>query len=82
ALNYHLHRIAKTNSPNCPHCDIMGQQTKETVKHYLLECPAYRKERFNLRRKMGWEGSSLQHLLSNEKSIPEPEVLQFIGSTK
>ncbi|KAJ3897741.1 hypothetical protein F5879DRAFT_1073916 [Lentinula edodes] len=47
-LNSHLHRIGKADSPNCPHCDTTGRATIETVKHYITECPAYRKERFRL----------------------------------
>ncbi|KAJ3980912.1 hypothetical protein F5890DRAFT_1388492, partial [Lentinula detonsa] len=79
-LNHHLHRLKKVGSPNCPHCDLTGRQTKETVKHLLLECPAYQRERFHLRRKIGQAARSLQQLLSEEKIIPH--TLRFIRDTK
>ncbi|KAJ3781019.1 hypothetical protein GGU10DRAFT_278322 [Lentinula aff. detonsa] len=69
-LNHHLHRLKKAGSPNCPRCD----------HHFLLECPAYRRERFHLRRKIGQAAYSLQQLLSEEKIIPH--TLKYIGETK
>ncbi|KAJ3978378.1 hypothetical protein F5890DRAFT_1384616, partial [Lentinula detonsa] len=79
-LNHHLHRLKKAGSPNCPRCDHVGRQLKETTKHFLLECPAYRRERFHLRRKIGQAAYSLQQLLSEEKVIPH--TLKYIGETK
>ncbi|KAF8988367.1 hypothetical protein BDQ17DRAFT_1257716, partial [Cyathus striatus] len=41
ALNYHLHRIGKVESPFC------GKRTlhsPETVEHYVLRCPAYHQQ--------------------------------------
>ncbi|KAG9223182.1 hypothetical protein CCMSSC00406_0000129 [Pleurotus cornucopiae] len=40
-LNQHLHRIKKADSPYCPHCN----DKEESVRHYLIECPAYDTER-------------------------------------
>ncbi|KAJ3978991.1 hypothetical protein F5890DRAFT_1421969 [Lentinula detonsa] len=79
-LNHHLHRLKKAGSPSCPHCDLTGRQVRETVKHFLLECPAYQRERFHLRRKTGQAAYSLQHLLSEEKTIAH--TLRYIGGTK
>ena len=36
-LNKHLHRINRSDTPNCPNCT----DTKETVAHYIGQCPAY-----------------------------------------
>ena len=36
-----LHRIKRRDDPFCEHCP----QTKETVRHYILECPARREVR-------------------------------------
>ncbi|KAJ3804320.1 hypothetical protein F5876DRAFT_53542, partial [Lentinula aff. lateritia] len=79
-LNSHLHRIGEADSPNCPHCDTAGRATIETVKHYITECPAYRKERFCLRQKLGRQTRSLRHLLSDKKCTPH--LLRYIGGTK
>ncbi|KAG2127127.1 hypothetical protein DEU56DRAFT_691148, partial [Suillus clintonianus] len=35
ALNQHLHRLGKSQSPNCPHCN----GSPETIPHFLLSCP-------------------------------------------
>lgn len=48
-LNQHLHRIWKADTPFCPNCSKNGKQTIESVKHFILECPTYAKERFWLR---------------------------------
>jgi hypothetical protein len=36
-LNYHLFRIGKANSPNCPSCGFRI----ETVHHFLMKCPTF-----------------------------------------
>ena len=36
-LQVHLHRIGKADSAQCPSCG----HAKETVHHYLLDCPTY-----------------------------------------
>ena len=35
-LNYHLHRINISNSPNCNYCGEI-----ENIEHFLLQCPRY-----------------------------------------
>ncbi|KAJ3780081.1 hypothetical protein GGU10DRAFT_250040, partial [Lentinula aff. detonsa] len=80
SLKAHLHRLHKADSPNCPHCERQRICIKETVKHYIMDCPAYRRERFQLLRKLGRNARSLCHILSNEKAIPH--LLQYIGRTK
>ena len=44
-LNSHLKRFKRADSANCPACGA----TKETVKHFLLVCTGYARERWNLR---------------------------------
>ena len=36
-LNKNLHRINRSDTPNCPNC----ADTEETVAHYIGQCPAY-----------------------------------------
>ena len=40
-LNKHLHRINRSDTPNCPNCI----DTEETVAHYIGQCPAYSRMR-------------------------------------
>ncbi|KIJ58963.1 hypothetical protein HYDPIDRAFT_50490, partial [Hydnomerulius pinastri MD-312] len=40
-LNAHLHRLSKSDSPDCPHCPGV----REDVLHFILGCPQYVRER-------------------------------------
>jgi hypothetical protein len=65
-LNYHLHRIHAVESPGCVACDA---DTEETVKHYLLDCPAYEHARNTLRRELGIrKAEDIRFLLSDERA--------------
>ena len=68
-LNLYLHRIHKSDSPNCPHCSLRGRQIPESVKHFILECPAYTRERTWLRSKLGREASSMRVMFTKEKAM-------------
>ena len=65
-LNVHLHRIKKVPSPSCPKCD----HPSETVRHFLLCCPAYRNARTRLANKLGRDAYSMPKLLSTKKHLP------------
>ena len=41
ALNYHLHKMKCTSSPDCPKCG----DGKETVEHFIEDCPFYAQKR-------------------------------------
>jgi hypothetical protein len=66
-LNHHLHRIRAIESPECDACKT---ETVETVRHYLLECPAHeRARRKTLQKKLGIrKAGSISYLLSNRKA--------------
>jgi len=51
-LKYYLWRFKIADNPECNKCGY----EKETVEHFLLECPAYRKERWELSKKVGHLG--------------------------
>jgi hypothetical protein len=75
-LNQHLFRIRRSETPLCPHC----QDTSiESVKHFLLECPQYARERHELRRKLRRNSDSISFLLSNPSAILP--LLKFVHST-
>jgi hypothetical protein len=76
SLNHHLFRIRKVESPVCIHCRGI---TVETVKHLLIDCPFYRRERHVLQRKIKRNAASISFLLSNPTALKP--LLTFIHST-
>jgi hypothetical protein len=75
-LNRHLFRIRKVESPVCPHCRGL---TVETVKHVLLDCPFYLRERHILQLKLRRNATSIPFLLSSPVAVKH--LLTFIHST-
>lgn len=74
-LNKHLHRIHKSVSPSCPHC----QGTAESVHHFLHICPQYRCERHILTAALGRRASSTQFLLTDP--LATPHLIQYVNAT-
>ena len=81
-LNAHLYRLNCIDTDRCLACaDRPGiTSTKETVTHFLFDCPAYQNERHYLDTALGQHNRSLEHIMSKEESIRE--LLRYIGSTK
>src|SRR6202040_4339966 len=75
-LNHHLFRIRKYDTPVCPNCQSI---TVETVKHYLLDCPFYRRERHELQVKLRCNADSLSFLLSSP--VATKPLLKFVHTT-
>ncbi|KAJ7182754.1 hypothetical protein C8R43DRAFT_818761, partial [Mycena crocata] len=73
-LNAFLYRFHLAPSPDCPLCLV-----PETVPHFLLSCPRFRRERLTLIMRLGTARLSLHRLLS-AKSDPRP-VLSFVRDT-
>ncbi|KAE9388994.1 hypothetical protein BT96DRAFT_835532 [Gymnopus androsaceus JB14] len=80
SLNLHLHRIHKSDTPHCPHCSLQGRQIPESVKHFILECPAYNIERFWLRGKVGRDANSLKALMAKEQTMKA--LIAYVDRTK
>ena len=76
ALNKHLHRINRSDTPLCLQCNS-GMQ--ETVHHMLFECPRYDRERHVLRNKLGRAAISTPCLLANRDGMRE--TWKFIEAT-
>ncbi|KAF7966260.1 hypothetical protein HWV62_39401 [Athelia sp. TMB] len=74
-LNKHLHRIKAKNSPVCTGCDM----AHETVKHFLLDCPAYERIRQDTLGVLGTEARSIQTLLSHPVALKP--LMKYIGRT-
>ncbi|KAF7350204.1 hypothetical protein MVEN_01323400 [Mycena venus] len=73
-LNAYLHRFTLALSPCCALCAV-----PETVPHFLLLCPAYRRQRLELIMRLGTARLTLKLLLA-AKSDHKP-VLAYIRST-
>lgn len=75
-LNQHLHRITKADTDRCPKC----KQARETVAHFVLDCPEYEEARVCRFFKLGPPASSLQYLLTDPKAMKP--LFCFIHDTR
>jgi hypothetical protein len=73
-LNEHLFKTSCIDTPACK-CDM----SIETVKHYLIECPLWNKQRRSLYRSLGRRSREVKTLLSNPKVIKD--TLRFVAQT-
>jgi ribonuclease HI len=64
-LAKHLHRIKKADSPMCPSC----LQDTETIRHFILHCPAHQVARQSLRNNTGGRDINISKLLTTAKSL-------------
>jgi ribonuclease HI len=75
-LNKDLCDIKAVDSAKCDHCSIAD----ETVKHFLIECPAHEHARRRLRAKLGYQkAGSIKFLLTDKTAIPE--LLRYVDDT-
>lgn len=75
-LNQHLHRITKADSDQCSRCE----QARETVAHFILDCPEYEEARAHMNFKLGPPASTLRYLLTDAKSMKP--LFRFIHDTR
>ncbi|KAF7967641.1 hypothetical protein HWV62_33627 [Athelia sp. TMB] len=74
-LNKHLHRIKAKDSPICTGCNL----AHETVRHYLLDCPATHRLRNEMMYSLGAESRCLRTLLSHPNALKP--LMKFVGKT-
>jgi ribonuclease HI len=74
-LNYHLHRINKSDTSHCPICPGID----ETIHHYLFDCPQYRREHHIFANAVRRNATSITHILTSKKTTPH--LIRFINST-
>jgi ribonuclease HI len=72
-LNAHLHRLNCVDTDKCQACITRPGTipTKETVTHFLFDCPAYHNERHHLDVTLGRHSRNLEYIMSKEKHIRE-----------
>lgn len=75
-LRKHLACIGKADSPTCSRC----RAARETVTHYLLDCPAYERARRTLFYEVGRASRCVAQLFSNPE-LTRP-LFRFIHRTK
>ncbi|KZT73479.1 hypothetical protein DAEQUDRAFT_661817, partial [Daedalea quercina L-15889] len=68
-------RLIISGQARCPTC----RTHRETVRHFLLECPEYKPQRDWLRREIGSKAHSLRHLLSQPDTVRT--LFRFIHAT-
>ena len=76
ALNKHLHRINKSDTPSCLQCEA---GPPETVHHFLFDCPRYDRERHRLRNSLGRRALSTSHLLAHKEGLKE--LMKYVAET-
>lgn len=71
ALNSYLSRIRAMESDLCQACldGEDGLQCRETVRHFLFECPSFGQEREEPIGKIGRNHLDLQDIMSNTDSM-------------
>lgn len=75
-LNQHLFRIKRSDTPSCPHCRGI---TPETVRHFIFDCPHYRRARHDLQRTLRRKAGHLSYLLSHPDAIIP--LLKYVHAT-
>ena len=75
-LNKHLFRIARSQTATCPQCNT----AQESVHHFLLQCPAYIRQRNVLQHKLGSRANHVKNLL-NDPNCVKP-LLEYVALTR
>jgi hypothetical protein len=75
-LNYYLWRFKKSESAKCEKCGY----EKETVEHFLLECPNFWRERHELRKKVGTGRMRVATLLGDKDTVQA--TMEYISATR
>jgi len=56
SLKFYLFPIKKAETDKCLACEQVAKRAvKELIRHYLLECPAYQNERYQLVGRNAWD---------------------------
>ncbi|EJD37163.1 hypothetical protein AURDEDRAFT_73541, partial [Auricularia subglabra TFB-10046 SS5] len=71
----HSTRINRSDSAACPSCN----HRRETVRHFVLDCPGYSHERWLMRSRAGRGGDRLAALLYTKNGMDL--LLKFIAQT-
>jgi hypothetical protein len=76
ALNFYLYRIKKREDPYCEHCP----DARETVWHFLFECPEHREPRRLTLDPLGRQARNPSFLLSS--TVGTKALHKYIAKTE
>jgi hypothetical protein len=81
-LNFYLHRIGKTDTDRCAKCinNQHGASAKESVNHFIFDCPAYDEYRQELTAKIGRSHLNFPSIMSNTDHMKA--LVTFINRTR
>jgi ribonuclease HI len=71
-LNAYLERFKRVDSARCPVC----REAEETVEHFLLECPGYEHERWNLKN----EATKLSKTIRMDTLLGDPDLTILLAT--
>ncbi|KZV78845.1 hypothetical protein EXIGLDRAFT_633131 [Exidia glandulosa HHB12029] len=74
-LNKHLHRINCAESAACDACNAPF----ESVRHFVLDCPAYAEQRWSMRLRLRRDAQSLSKLLYTQPGLDA--VAKFVATS-
>lgn len=75
-MNHHLHTIGRADTQWCPGCGA----GKETVLHFVLQCPKYALQRRAYFGPLGRNGQRLDYLLSTKEGTKR--LFKFVNATR
>ena len=75
-LNHHLHTIGRADTQRCLGCGA----SKETVLHFVLQCPKYALQRRVFLGPLGRNGGRLDYLLSTAEGTDR--LFKFVNATR
>ncbi|PBK86317.1 hypothetical protein ARMGADRAFT_940865, partial [Armillaria gallica] len=78
-LNTYLHCFKKADFPLCKSCYAKGVEVKETVHHFIFECPKHQSLRTDMKKGMGRGATSMRSIMENITTVKA--LLKYIGKT-
>jgi ribonuclease HI len=81
-LNGYLHRINRSDTDRCPACDIIdpGNSPRETINHYLFDCPAHEVAREEFTDKLDGNALHLSVIMTDTDRMKD--LVTFINRTR
>ncbi len=75
-LNHHLHRIGRATTQRCQGCGA----AKETVQHFILQCPKFSLQRRAFLGPLGRNGPRLDYLMSTDEGTTR--LFKYVNATQ
>jgi hypothetical protein len=81
-LNAYLNRINKSDTDRCPVCDLIdpGNSPRETVNHFLFDCPAHEVAREEFTDKLDGNHLHLSDIITDADRMKD--LVTFVNRTR